>query len=146
LSRSWVQEYQDEDSLTRKPLWRGVLIVVLSLALAAPARANTSIKTAATEIVIGIVAATAAATVLVIVLIHKSKKTAITGCINSGENGMIITDEKDRQIYALAGNTTGIKSGTRMKLQGKRVKSKGTDKRLIWEATAVAKDFGVCHP
>jgi hypothetical protein len=122
------------------------LIVVLSLALAAPARANTSVKTAATEIVIGIVAATAAATVLVIVLIHKSKKTAITGCINSGENGMTITDEKDRQIYGLSGNTTGVKPGSRLKLQGKRVKSKGADKRILWEATAVTKDFGVCRP
>ncbi len=132
--------------MTRKSLWRGVLIVVLSLALAAPARANTSLKTAATEIVIGIVAAAAAATVLVVVLIHKSKKTAITGCTNSGENGMTITDEKDRQIYALSGNTTDIKPGTRLKLQGKKVKSNGADKTLVWEAKAVTKDFGVCHP
>jgi hypothetical protein len=96
--------------------------------------------------VIGIVAATAAATVLVVVLIQKSKKRAITGCINSGENGMTITDEKDRQIYALSGNTTDIKPGTRLKLQGKRVKSKGADKRLVWEAKAINKNLGVCHP
>ncbi len=90
------------------------------MALAAPARANTSLKTAATEIVIGIVAVAAAATVLVVVLIHKSKKTAITGCVSSGENGMTITDEKDRQIYALSGNTTGIKPGDRMKLKRRK--------------------------
>lgn len=132
--------------MTRKSLWRGVLIVILSSALAAPARANTSLKTAATEIVIGIVAVAAAATVLVVVLIHKSKRTAITGCINSGANGMTITDEKDRQIYALSGNTMGIKPGTRLKLHGKRVKSKAADKRLVWETTAVTKEFGLCHP
>lgn len=129
----WTWEYRDEDSLTRKSLWRGVPILILSWALAAPARTNTSLKTAATEIVIGIVAVAAGATVLVVVLIHKSKKTAITGCVNSAENGMTITDEKDRQIYALSGKTMGIKQGTRLKLRGKRVKSQGADKTFVWE-------------
>lgn len=119
--------------MTRKSLWRGVPILILSWALAAPARTNTSLKTAATEIVIGIVAVAAGATVLVVVLIHKSKKTAITGCVNSAENGMTITDEKDRQIYALSGKTMGIKQGTRLKLRGKRVKSQGADKTFVWE-------------
>jgi hypothetical protein len=65
------------------------------VALAAPARANTSLQTAATEIVIGIVAVAAAATVLVVVVIHKSKKSAIMGCVSPGENGLTITVEKD---------------------------------------------------
>jgi hypothetical protein len=125
-------------------LLRGVLIVALCVALAAPARADTSLKTAATEIVVGIVVVTAALTVLVIVLIKKPKKTAITGCVGSGENGMTITDEKDRQIYALSGNTTGIRPGDRIKLNGRKVKAKSPDKALVWEAKAVAKDFGVC--
>lgn len=93
---------------------------------------------------IGIVAAAAATTVLVVVLIHKTRKTAITGCVKSGENGTI-TDEKDRQIYALSANTTGIKPGNRMKVQGKGVKSKGPERRLVWEAKAVTKDLGVCQ-
>ena len=59
---------------------------------------------------------------------------------------MTITDEKDKQVYALSGNTAGIKPGDRMKLQGKKVKSKGADKTLVWEAKAVPKDFGVCEP
>jgi hypothetical protein len=59
---------------------------------------------------------------------------------------MTVTDEKDKQIYALSGNTTGIKPGDRMKLQGKKVKSKGADHTVVWEAKAVAKDFGVCQP
>jgi hypothetical protein len=33
-----------------------------------------------------------------------------------------------------------------MKLQGRKAKSKGVDKTLVWEATEVAKDFGVCQP
>lgn len=130
--------------MTQKFLSRGVLIVVLCVALSAPARANTSLKTAATEIVIGIVVVAAAATVLVVVLIHKSRKTAITGCVSSGENGMNITDEKDRQIYALSGNTTGVKPGERLRLKGSKAKAKGSDKRLVWEAEAITKDFGIC--
>jgi hypothetical protein len=59
---------------------------------------------------------------------------------------MTVTDEKDKQIYALSGNTAGIKPGDRMELQGKKVKSKGADKTIVWEAKAVAKDFGVCQP
>jgi hypothetical protein len=131
---------------THKHLWRGVLIVVLCVALATPARANTSLKTAAAEIIIGIVAATAAVTVLVVVLIHKSKKTAITGCVNSAGSGMTVTDEKDKQIYTLSGYAVGITPGHRMRLLGKKVKSKGADKTLVWEAKAVTKDFGVCQP
>ena len=59
---------------------------------------------------------------------------------------MTVTDEKDKQTYALSGNTTAMKPGDRMKLQGKKVKSKGADKTLVWEAKGVAKDFGVCQP
>jgi hypothetical protein len=58
---------------------------------------------------------------------------------------MTVTDEKDKEIYALSGDTTGVKVGDRMKLQGKKVKSKGPDKTLAWEAKKVAKDFGACY-
>jgi hypothetical protein len=77
------------------------------------------------------------------VAIHYSKKRTITGCVNSGGNGMTVTDEKDKEIYALSGDTTGIKPGDRMRLQGKRVKSSGPHKPLEWEARKVAKDFSV---
>ena len=84
--------------MTQEGLWRGVLIVVLSVAIATPARAD-SLQTAGDEIVIGIVAVTAAIAVLATVLIlhYKSKKAAITGCVISGDDGMTVTDEKDRQ-------------------------------------------------
>jgi hypothetical protein len=59
---------------------------------------------------------------------------------------MTVTDEKDKQIYALSGNTTGIKPGDRMKLQGRKEKARGPDKMLVWEAKEVTKDFGVCQP
>ncbi|MGC2769536.1 MAG: hypothetical protein WB607_28830 [Candidatus Acidiferrum sp.] len=83
--------------------------------------------------------------VVAVVVIHYSKKRAITGCVVSGESGMTLTDEKDKQIYKLSGNTTDIKPSDRMKLQGKKIKPKGPDKTLDWEAKKVTEDFGVCR-
>jgi len=59
---------------------------------------------------------------------------------------MTLIDEKDKQIYMLSGNTTEIKPGDRMKLQGKKVKPKGPDKTLVWEARRVSKNYGACSP
>jgi hypothetical protein len=132
--------------MSQKHLWRGFLIVVLTLALAAPARAD-KLQTIGRNIEIGIVAVTAAlAVVVTVVIIHYSKKRTITGCVNSGGGRMTVTDEKDRQMYALSGNTVAVTPGDRMKLKGKKVKPKGSDKNLVWEAKEVTKDFGVCKP
>jgi hypothetical protein len=125
--------------------WRAVLIIALSLFLVMPARAD-KLQTDGEEIVIGIVAVAAALVVGTILIIHYSKKRAITGCVSSGETGMTVTDEKDKQIYALSGNTVGIKPGDRMKLQGKKVKLKSSDKTLVWETKQVNRDFGLCQP
>ncbi|HEY1678681.1 MAG TPA: hypothetical protein VGG04_13285 [Candidatus Sulfotelmatobacter sp.] len=124
----------------------GVLIVVLSLVLAVPAEAQNSGKIVSNGTIAGaIVGIAAGVAVIAIVAIHYSKKRAITGCVNSGATGMTVTDEKDRQTYVLSGDTTGIKPGNRIKIQGKKVKSKGADKPLEWDANKVARDFGVCR-
>jgi hypothetical protein len=131
--------------MTQKSPWRGVLIVVLSVALAKPAEASGYPSGGA--IAAAIVGVAAAVVVVAVVVIHKSsEKRTIMGCVNPGGSGMTVTDEKDMQTYALSGNTTGMNPGDRMKLQGKKVKSKGADKTLVWEVKAVAKDFGVCQP
>jgi hypothetical protein len=97
--------------------------------------------------VIGIVAVAAAVVVITVVVVHEStKKKAITGCVNSGDNGMSVTDEKDKRIYTLSGNSAGIKPGDRVTLQGKKVKAKGANAPLAWEVNKVTKDFGACQP
>jgi hypothetical protein len=58
---------------------------------------------------------------------------------------MTLIDEKDKQIYTLSGDTTDIKPGDRMKLQGKKVKPKDPE-TLVWEAKKVTNDYGACHP
>jgi hypothetical protein len=63
--------------VTQKYLWRGVLVVVMSMAVATPARAD-NLSTTGRNIVIGIVAVTAAvAVVITLVILHESKKDKI---------------------------------------------------------------------
>jgi len=131
--------------MTRKCYGRGILIVVLIVGLAMPARAANVEK-----VLIVIAATTAAAAIAVVVSVasvqHRHKKIVITGCVVSGEKRMTVTDEEDRNIYALSGNTTEIKPGDRLRVQGKKVKPHGPDKTLVWETNGVINDFGVCQP
>ena len=132
--------------MAQRCIWRGVLIIVLSAALATPARAD-SLKTAGEEIVAGIVAVTAAiAVVATVLVVHYSKKRTITGCVHSVGDGLTVTDEKDRQTYSLTGNTAGIVPSDRVKLKGEKAKPKGSDRTLVWETQGVTENFGVCHP
>lgn len=125
-------------------LWRAVLIAVLSVALAAPARAE-SLQTAGRQVEVGIIVAPVAVAVVVTLLIlhYKHKRGAITGCVTSGAIGMSVTDEKDKRIYAVSGDPVGVKPGERMTLEGKR---KQSGKTLVFEAHSVTKDFGACQP
>jgi len=137
--------YIAEVIVIQKHLVRAALVVVLCAALATPARADLQSRVD-NDIVAGVVVAVAVVVVAAVLIVHYSKKRAITGCVTAGPNGMTVTDEKDRQIYALSGNTAGITPGDRMRLRGKKIKSKGPDKTLLWEARDVARDFGVCQP
>lgn len=125
-------------------VWRLVLIVVLSVALGAPARAE-SIATAGKQIEVGIVVVSVAIGVLVTYLIvhYTHKKSTITGCVMSGANGLSLTDEKDKRLYALSGDEAGVKTGEHMTLEGKR---KQSGKTLVFETHGVTKDFGACQP
>jgi hypothetical protein len=131
--------------MTLGDLGRGVLIVALSVVVVTPAQAD-KLQTEGEEIVIGIVAVSAALVVGTVLIIHYSKKRTMTGCVSAGETGMTVTDEKDKQIYALSGNTVGIKPGDRMRLQGKKVEPKSPDKTPVWETRQVNRDFGLCQP
>jgi hypothetical protein len=86
--------------------------------------------------VAAIVAVAAALVVVAVVVIHKSsEKRTITGCVNSGENGMSVTDDKDKRFYA--------SPATR---QASKIKPKDAGKTLVWETKNITKDFGVCQP
>jgi len=121
------------------------------VALAAPAWADKprlvmsggAIQKEGEEIVAGIVVAAVALVIVVALLVQHYKPQKITGCVNSGANGMRVTDEKDKRDYALSGSAAGVKLGDRMTLEGKR---KHAGKALVFEAHKVARDFGACQP
>ena len=125
-------------------LWRVVLIVVVSVALAAPVRAE-SLATAGKQIEVGIVVVSVAIGVLVTFLIvhYTHKKSTITGCVMSGATGLSLTDEKDKRLYALSPDSAGVKAGERMTLEGKR---KQSGKTMVFDTHGVTKDFGACAP
>jgi hypothetical protein len=127
-----------------KFLWRVAVICGLCLALSTDAKAD-SLKTTGVLIVVVIVALPAAAVVLTVLAINQAKHRTITGCVNSGENGMFVTNEKDKHVYALSGNTAGVKPGERVTLMGKKITSSaGTT--VAWETKKVSRDFGACQP
>ena len=132
--------------MTQKFLRRGALIVALCMILAIPTQAD-QLGDDARNVVIGIVAVSVALVVIIVVVVHESrKKRTITGCIISGANGMSLTDEKDKRIYALSGNTADIKPGDRVTLHGKRVHPKSANATLAWQVNNEIKDLGACHP
>jgi hypothetical protein len=131
--------------MTMKRSWSGILIVILSVGLVRPARADNGEK-----VLIVIAATTIAAAISVVAIVagvhHRRKKITITGCVIPGENGMTVTDEEDSKTYALTGDTKDIKPGERMRLEGKKLKPQGPGKASVWEAKGVIQDFGYCQP
>ena len=135
--------------MTSKQVWSGALIAILSVALSGSVEAQTGGgKIVSNGTIAGVVVGVLAAVVIVAyVVVHESsKKRTITGCVIRGENGMSLTDEKDKRSYALSGNTADIKPGDRMSLQGKKIKPKDAGKPVVWETRTISKDFGACQP
>jgi hypothetical protein len=131
--------------MTQNRFFCALLVVVLTVGAAKPARAVDA------EGVLIIIASTAAVAAIAVgitmtIVHHKRKKIVITGCVISGEKGMKVTDEEDKKTYVLSGDTSGIKAGDRMKLEGKGLKAKNPDKSRVWETKQVIKDLGVCQP
>jgi hypothetical protein len=118
--------------MTSKYFWRGVLMVALSVILAKPAEAKG--YPSGGTIVAAIVGVVAVVVIAAVVVIHKSsEKRSITGCVNSGENGMSMTDEKDKRLYALSGTTTDVKPGDRRPCRAKRSSQRMPGRRLAGE-------------
>jgi hypothetical protein len=95
------------------------------MGLAVPAKAVN-----AEGVLIIVAATTAAAAIAAVVTVasvqHRRQKIVITGCVISGEKGMTVADEEDSKIYVLSGNTTDIKPGDRMRLQGQESEAEGS--------------------
>jgi hypothetical protein len=130
--------------LTLKQLFRIALIGILCLALSTSASAD-QLQSDADHVLAAAIAVVAVVVVVAVVLIHQASfNRTITGCVSSAENGMTVTNEKDKRLYTLSGDTTGVKPGERMTLHLKKIKTKGST-TLTWETKKVTKDFGVCQ-
>jgi hypothetical protein len=131
--------------VTSKRLLRLALGCILSLALATAAQADSLQKAADTLVVLAVVGVAAITVVAVVVVQHAANNRTVTGCVNPGQNGLTLTDEKNKRSYVLIGDTTGVKADERMKLQLKKVKTKNSP-NATWALSRVATDFGVCQP
>jgi hypothetical protein len=131
--------------LTSRYVWRVALIGLLCVALSTAANAD-QLQSDADHFLAAAIAVVAVVVVVTVVLINQaSSNRTVTGCISSAPNGMLVTSEKDKKVYALTGDMTGVKLGDRMTLHLKKIKTKGSN-TLTWETKKVSKDFGVCQP
>jgi hypothetical protein len=132
----------------------GILIILLSIVLCIPSegqtpsigpRAGGKIGGVGTGTIVGVVVAVVAVVAIAtIVVIHKSKDRTITGCVKPTQNGMTLTDEKDKRTYTLYGDTAGAQPGERITLKGK-IRPKAGE-ALVWNTTKMIRDFGACPP
>jgi hypothetical protein len=119
------------------------LVGILTLALSTAVQAD-QLQSDADHFLAAAIAVVAVVVVVTVVLIHQaSSNRTVTGCISSAPNGMLVTSEKDKRVYALTGDMTGVKPGDRMTLHLKKIKTKGSN-TLTWETRKVTKDFGSC--
>ena len=127
--------------------WPRVVLIAALVAAAAKPVAGTNIDTDGKLIVTGIVVVSAGvATAVTVIAIHRrsNKIAVITGCVAPGTTGVSITDEKSNRIYALSGDSTIIKSGERMTLEGK--KSRQRHDTFVFQVHRTLRDFGPCQP
>jgi hypothetical protein len=124
-------------------LWIGILLCTSLCVSSSPAPAQQGfghIGPSNGEIV-GILVGTAAALGLIVYLVIPKQKT-IEGCVESGEGGMRLTDDKDKHTYALVTDKVSLQPGRRLTLKGK--KSKGKSGTRQFGVRKLVNDQGSC--
>jgi hypothetical protein len=97
------------------------------------------------------VGAAAGATVAVILLVrhhhhsstHAQTQTYVTGCTQSIQDGVSLTNEKDHQTYSLTTDSKSLKTGERVALKGVIVPTEGSG-NPVFHAQSLIKDYGTC--
>ena len=88
---------------------------------------------------IGIGAASAGGVGLYLALHHGS---SVTGCVQSGNDGLLLTDEKNKKTYSLLPGGADLKSGEKVELKGKKSNEAGAGQ--TFQATKLVKNLGEC--
>jgi len=114
--------------------------------MAKPAEAQNPVNQAADEllfvvVVLPVVIVGGGITFLIYHDVHQSH--LIRGCAVSGQGGLQLQNEGDKQTFMLTGLTPDIKPGDRVRLKGKKSKkdSSGNRSFLVEE---LVKDYGPC--
>jgi hypothetical protein len=97
---------------------------------------------------IGVGAAAGAAVGIALLVRHHhhsadKTQTYITGCTQSVQDGIHLTDEKDNQIYSIVSNSKSLKAGERIALKGVLVATDGPG-NPTFQMRSVIKDYGAC--
>jgi len=108
-----------------------------------PAGGYSSVK----AIGIGVGAAAAVGIALLVRHHHhsaeKTQQTYVTGCTQSIQDGINLTDEKDNQTYSIMTNSKTLKAGERITLKGVLVTTDGPGDPTF-QMRSVIKDYGTC--
>jgi len=97
------------------------------------------------------VGAAAGAVVAVVLLVrhhhHTSSQTQtqtyITGCTQSTQDRISLTNEKDNQTYSIATDSKSLKAGERLALRGVVVPTEGSGNPVL-QMQSLIKDYGAC--
>ncbi|HET6928742.1 MAG TPA: hypothetical protein VFI45_00350 [Candidatus Acidoferrum sp.] len=98
---------------------------------------------------IGVGAAAGAAVAVVLLVRHhrhhaeNSTQAYVTGCTQSVQNGISLTNEKDNQTYSIVSNDNSLKAGERITLKGTFVSGDGSA-NPSFQVLSMVKDYGTC--
>jgi hypothetical protein len=97
---------------------------------------------------IGVGAAAGAAVGIALLVRHHhhaadKTQTYVTGCTQSVQDGISLTNEKDNQTYSIMSSSNSIKAGERMTLKGLVVATDGSGNPKF-QTQGLIKDYGAC--
>ena len=99
---------------------------------------------------IGVGAAAGAAVAVVLLVRHhhhtssqSQTQTYVTGCTQSIQDKISLTNEKDNQTYSIATDSKSLKAGERLALRGVVVPTEGSGTPVL-QMQSLIKDYGAC--
>ena len=97
---------------------------------------------------IGVGAAAGAAVGIALLVRHHhhaadKTQTYVTGCTQSVQDGISLTNEKDNQTYSIMSSSNSIKAGERLTLKGLVVATDGSGNPKF-QIQGLIKDYGAC--
>lgn len=120
--------------------WVAAVLVIALLGASAPS-ARASIPTGGQVVLIFVGVAVIGAAIGVGVYYAVRKTPVETGCVLDGTNGRLLRTS-DGTEFALAGETSGVRTGERLRVRGRRRKE--ANGRRVFAVQEVTKDFGPC--